>query len=370
MEKLNKLLLFELHKNLNAKFFEFAGWKMPSQYYKPSQEHLAVRKSVGIFDVSHMGRFRFKGGKVKEFIQYLTTNDARLLEERAMYTLICRENGGIIDDAIFFKDSKGFGVVVNASNREKDYNWFLKNAKDFSVEVKDLTFDSVMLAVQGPKAEATLQKLTDFELVKMKRFGQAEIKLVNLPVNITRTGYTGEDGFEIIFWKASKNINQAFNLFEEILNAGKEYEIKPCGLIARDTLRLEAGMVLYDHDINESITPLEANLGFVVKFNFGSFIGKEKLMEQSKKGVEKIRVGFEMIERGFPRPGDKIYSKERVEIGAVTSSGKPPTCKNPIGMGYVKLRYSEPGEKIFIETKTGVKKAKITKLPFCALKRI
>ncbi len=360
---MNKLLLEDLHREIGAKFFEFAGWRMPQSYNRPSQEHLAVRDSVGIFDVSHMGRFKVTGKDAWNFIQRLTTNDAKLLAERAMYTLLCNENGGIVDDAIFSKTNNEFTVVVNAVSREKDYKWVKRNIGSLDVQLKDQTFESVMFAVQGPRAEETLQKLTDHDLSGMKRFGRAEIKLSGLQVSISRTGYTGEDGFEIIYWEAKRNRGKAEKLWRDILKAGKEHEIKPCGLIARDTLRLEAGMVLYGSDIDENTTPLEAKLDFVVKFGAGDFIGRDALLKQREAGVKRVRIGFKMIERGFPRRHNKIYIN-REEIGEVTSSAKTPLIAEPIGIGYIKAEHYELGKEIKIKTITGLKKAKIVKTPF------
>ncbi|MDH5460551.1 MAG: glycine cleavage system aminomethyltransferase GcvT, partial [Candidatus Bathyarchaeota archaeon] len=304
MEKTRRTQLYEAHRQ-TAKLTVFAGFEMPLLYKGIIPEHLAVRNSVGIFDISHMGRVIIRGFDSERFLNYVITNDvSRLSPNGAQYSVMCNENGGIIDDFVIYRlEKEKFMMVSNATNREKDYNWLVKNAEGFDVKIEDVSDSVAMFAVQGPTAEKTLQKISTADLNKIARFKCGHSRLADVEVFISRTGYTGEDGFEIFIWDASlTKPDNAVKLWNAILETGKTFGIEPCGLGARDTLRLEAGMCLYGNDMDENTTPLEARLGFVVKFQKDNFIGKEVLLKQKNEGIKRKRVGIQMIEQGIPRP--------------------------------------------------------------------
>lgn len=278
--------LYEVHVK-TAKLTVFAGFEMPLYYRDIAPEHLAVRNSVGIFDISHMGRTLVTGKDSERFLNYVVTNDVSTLSELgAQYSVMCTENGGIIDDFIVYRlEQEKFLVVFNASNRQKDTDWFRKNAHGFSVNIENISDDVAMCAVQGPNAEKTLQQISTQDLSKIGRFKCGHSTLAGVDVFLSRTGYTGEDGFEVFIWNASTNRpDNAVKFWNSVLEAGKTFGIEPCGLGARDTLRLEAGLCLYGNDIDENTMPLEAGLGFVVKLQKEGFIGKEVLLKQKKIG--------------------------------------------------------------------------------------
>lgn len=345
---------------------EFVGWHMPVWFTSIIEEHLAVRNAVGIFDVTHMGRMLITGKDSLNFLQYVTTNNVEKLRvKRLHYTLICNPSGGIKDDAMLLRlEEEKYLLVCNASNREKIYNWLKEHSKKFNVKVEDVSDQVPMLALQGPLAEKTLQKLVETNLSKLRHWRITTAKISDLDIVITRSGYTGEDGFEITLWKVPLNKPQkAIEVYNKIIEAGEEFGIKDCGLGARDTLRLEAGLPLYGNDIDENITPLEAKLDWVVKFEKGEFIGKEALLKQSEKGVEKIRIGIKMIGRGIPRPHYNLYIGEN-KIGTLTSGTYSPLLKIGIGMGYVKTEYSQPKTEIEVDIRGKRVKAKIVEWPF------
>ena len=333
---------------------DFAGWYMPVQYSNVIDEHNTVRTKVGLFDISHMGEFEITGKNSLNFLQKIMTNDISKLEEnKAMYSVMCYENGGCVDDLFIYRLKDKYMLVVNATNIDKDFNWLNKNKID-AVEIKNISNETAKLDVQGPDAENVLQKLTNYNLSKIKRFHSENILLNEIPVLISRTGYTAEDGFEIYF-----NSKEAINLWNKILEAGKEFGIKPIGLGARDTLRIEACYSLYGHEINEKITPIEAGIDFVVKFN-KDFVGKE-VLEKQKQGTEKKLICFEMIDRSIPRQNYKIF--DSVEIGFLTSGTYSPTFKKGIGMGYIKV-FKEIEDEININIRGKFYKARIVKRPF------
>lgn len=366
---LHKTHLYEWHEK-RAKMVEFVGWRMPLWYKDTGgiiAEHLAVRNNVGIFDVTHMGRLLINGDEAESFLQYVTTNNVRRLKKigRGQYSVVCNENGGIKDDITIFKikDSK-YVIITNAVNREKIYNWFKRYAQNFDVKIEDISDITCMFAVQGPKAQSTLEKLTDNDLSEIKRYSCVLMKLGGYDVIISRSGYTGEDGFEIIMLQVPHSEEgKATDLWEKILEAGKEYEIKPCGLGARDTLRLEAGMVLYGNDIDETISPLEAKLNFVVKFKKGDFIGRDALLKQKEKGVKRIRVGLELFERRVPRHGYEI-KKDEEKIGYVTSGAFSPILKRGIALGLVSSEHAQINEIVQINIKGKLMDAKLVRWPF------
>jgi len=319
---------FKNHLESKAKMVDFHGWEMPLQYSGIIDEHKCVRENVGLFDVSHMGRFKIKGDAESQ-IQNLITNDiSKINDNQCIYSPMCNKEGGIIDDVIVCKiNSDEFVIVVNSSNIKKDFDWITKNTE--SCEIQNITDDSALLALQGPKAENILKDLGVKQIENLKPFHLIDAKLDDVNCIISRTGYTGEDGFELFF--DSKQVQ----VWEKLLETGTKYGIKPIGLGARDSLRLEAGMMLYGNDIDETITPLEAPLKWTVKFE-AEFIGKAAL-EQKK--VERKMRGFEITEtKRVARKGNKIFDEEK-EIGVITSGGFSPTLGKPIGYCFVPVEY-------------------------------
>lgn len=356
--------LHEYHR-LHGRLAEFAGVEMPLWFEGIIPEHNAVRNAVGIFDTSHMGRVSVVGSEAEALLDYLLTNNiSRLKPMEGLYTVMCNERGGIKDDLIVYRLSKErFFLVPNASNREKDYAWILEHLKGLDAEVRDISDDVAMMAVQGPRAEEVLQRVTAESLTEIKRFKCREATIGGYSALVARTGYTGEDGFEIYLWDTPlSEPSRALDLWGKILSAGREFGIKSCGLGARDSLRLEAGLSLYGNDIDEETNPLEARLRFVVKFKKRRpFIGKEALVRINKRGVKRRRVGVEMVERGIPRHGYEIW-KEGRQIGYVTSGGFSPTLCMGIAMGYVARKYSKIGTEVEIKNRRRLVKGKIVKL--------
>jgi len=346
---------------------EFAGFQMPIWYKGIIPEHMAVRTGVGIFDITHMGRAIITGAKSESFLNNVITNDVSVLTPlSAQYSVMCNENGGIKDDFVMSRlEQEKFLMVYNAANREKDYQWLIQNAKAFNVKVEDRSDNIAMFAVQGPYALATLQKIVDADLSKIERFKCGWTKLSGVDGFGSRTGYTGEDGFEVFVWNTplSKPEN-AVKLWNTILEAGKEFGIEPCGLGARDTLRLEAGLCLYGNDIDETTTPLEASLGFVVKLKKDSFIGRDVLAKQKTEGIKRKRIGLRMLERGpNPRPKQEVW-KGSQKIGYVTSGTFSPLLKCGIAMAYVSFEQAVEGETVTVKVRDKSLKAEIVKFPF------
>jgi len=357
---LKRTALYQKHTQLGAKMVPFAGYEMPVSYSGVNDEHLTVRNAVGIFDVSHMGEFVIKGNKALDLIQYITTNDAsKLVDKRVQYSCMTNNNGGIIDDLLVYRWSETeYYLVVNASNIEKDWNW-IKQHNTFGAEMQNISDVMSLLAVQGPKAIHTLQKLTNIPLDKIPYYHFDKGTMAGISdVIISNTGYTGAGGFEIYIPN-----EKAEKMWDAILEAGKEFGIKPCGLGARDTLRLEMGFCLYGNDINDTTTPIEAGLSWITKFT-KNFIAKDILLQQKEKGVSKKLVGFEMIERGIPRQHYPIVDANGNTIGEVTSGTQSPSLNKAIGMGYVKTEFSKPDTEIFILIREKPIKAKVVTLPF------
>ncbi|MEW6774104.1 MAG: glycine cleavage system aminomethyltransferase GcvT [Bacteroidota bacterium] len=357
---LKKTSLHNKHIQLGAKMVPFAGFEMPVSYSGVNDEHLTVRNAVGIFDVSHMGEFVIKGKQALDLLQLITTNDvSALTDKKVQYSCMTNNNGGIVDDLLVYRWKEDeYYLVVNASNIEKDWNW-IKQHNTFDAEMKNISDELSLLAVQGPKALATLQKLTDVNLSAIPYYHFDAGKMAGIDdVIISNTGYTGAGGFEIYVWN-----KDAEKMWDAIMEAGKEFGIKPCGLGARDTLRLEMGFCLYGNDINDNTTPLEAGLGWITKFN-KNFISKEILIQQKEKGVSKKLVGFEMIERGIPRQHYPIADSQGNIIGEVTSGTQSPSLNKAIGMGYVKTEFSKPDTEIFIIIREKPVKARVVKVPF------
>jgi len=352
--------IYEIHRK-TAKLTVFAGFEMPIYYKDITPEHLAVRNSVGVFDISHMGRVLVTGIDAGSFLNYVITNDVSTLQPNvAQYSVMCNENGGIMDDFVVYRlEDKKFLVVFNASNREKDYNWLVKNAKGFNVKIEEISDNVAMFAVQGPKAEKALQKIAMEDLSKIGRFKCEPSNLAGVDVFLSRTGYTGEDGFEVFVWNTSiAKPDNAMRLWKAILEAGQTLGIEPCGLGARDTLRLEAGLCLYGNDIDETTTPLEAGLGFVVKLQKDRFIGREVLLKQKAEGVKRKRVGITMTDGGIPRQGFEIHAESGERIGRITSGTFSPLLNFGIGMGYVQTPHAQEGNivNVIIRNKTATGK--------------
>jgi len=358
--------LYQFHKQ-NAKIIEFAGFQMPIWYKGIIPEHMAVRTHVGIFDITHMGRALMTGAKSEAFLNHVTTNDVSVLAPlSAQYSTMCNENGGIKDDFVVSRlEQEKFLMVYNAANREKDYQWLIQNAKAFNVKVEDASDNIAMFAVQGPNAQPTLQKIADADLSKIERFKCGWTKLADIDSFLSRTGYTGEDGFEVFVWNTPlSNPENAVKVWNAILKAGEEFGIEPCGLGARDTLRLEAGMCLYGNDIDEATTPLEAGLGFVVKLKKDSFIGKDALTKQKVDGIKRKRVGLKMLEKGpNPRPKQEV-GKDSQKVGYTTSGTFSPLLECGIAMAYIGIEHAVEGGTVTVKIRDKPLRAEIVKFPF------
>ncbi len=357
-----------IHKKLGAKMTEFAGFLMPLQYTSIIEEHMAVRNSVGMFDVSHMGEIWIKGPNAFDLAQWITTNDvAKLKPGKAQYTVMPNGRGGIVDDLIIYQyEENKYMLVVNAANIEKDYKWILEQNKKFNAQVENASDNIAQLAVQGPNAIKVLQKLTDIDLSQIKFYHFTVGKLAGADdVIISNTGYTGSGGFELYFYP-----QYAEQVWNAIAEAGKEYDLKFAGLGARDTLRLEMGYCLYGNDIDDTTSPIEAGLGWIVKFTEGNnFIDRDFLWKQKQHGVSRKLVGFIMEQNGVPRHGYDIYDAEGKTIGRVTSGTMSPMLKKGIGLGYVNTEYSKPETEIFVDVRGRKLKARVVKPPFVQVKK-
>jgi aminomethyltransferase len=352
--------LNDLHAALGAKMIEFAGYNMPVLYTNLIQEHLAVRNSVGVFDVSHMGEFVLKGEKALDLIQLITSNDAsKLTDGKVQYTCMPNDKGGIVDDLLVYRwSAEEYYLVVNASNIEKDWNWISQH-NTFGVEMQNISDDLSLFAVQGPNAIKVLQKLTEVDLGVMEYYTFCGGTMAACEdIIISNTGYTGAGGFEIYVWN-----KDAKKMWEAIFEAGKEYGIMPVGLGARDTLRLEKGFCLYGNDINDETSPIEAGLGWITKFT-KPFIMSEHHKAIKENGASKKLVGFELIDRGIPRQHYAIKDAEGNTIGEVTSGTQSPSLNKAIGMGYVSASHSKADTEIYIEIREKLIKAKVVKVPF------
>lgn len=352
--------LTDKHVQLGAKMVPFAGYNMPVQYTGINVEHETVRKGVGVFDVSHMGEFILKGEKSLDLIQRVTSNDAsKLYDGKVQYSCLPNEDGGIVDDLLVYRiDEKTYMLVVNASNIEKDWSWISKFNTE-GVEMKDISDRTSLLAVQGPKAADALQSLTDIDLGSMEYYTFKKGTFAGIDnVLLSATGYTGAGGFEIYV-----DNKDAEKLWNAVFEAGATFGIKPIGLGARDTLRLEMGFCLYGNDIDDATSPLEAGLGWVTKFN-KEFTNSAALQQQKQEGVKRKLVGFEMIDRGIPRHDYEIIDANGNSIGKVTSGTQSPSLQKAIGMGYVNNDFAKEGTEIFINIRDNKVKAKIVKPPF------
>jgi len=356
---MKKTALNSIHKELGAKMVEFAGWEMPVQYEGVKKEHLAVRQTAGLFDVSHMGEIEIRGKDARNFCQWITTNDVNKVSNfQAQYTLLCNREGGVVDDIIIYKFSDElFLFCVNASNSAKDYEWIKKEKNNFDVEVLDISTDYSQIAIQGPDSKAILSNGIGVDLDNIKKFRFEMIKWNESDLIVARTGYTGEEGFEIFLpWEGAPL------LWSALMEVGNEYDIKPCGLGARDTLRIEMGYSLYGHEIDKDINPLEAGLGRYVKMDSDDFLGKEALIKSLDEGLSNELVGFEMIDRGIPRQGYSIF-KNGTFLGNVTSGTLSPSLEKSIGLGYL-CSNVEHDDRIQIQIRDTVREAEIVSTPF------
>lgn len=357
---MKSIALAHIHKLLDAKMVPFAGYNMPVQYEGVNIEHETVRNKVGVFDVSHMGEFYLEGKNALALIQKVTSNDASLLHDgKVQYSCLPNYNGGIVDDLLVYRiHSEKYLLVVNASNIEKDWNWISQH-NDLDVKMSNMSDEISLLAVQGPKAAEAIQSLTEIDLFEMPyyTFKIGTFAGVN-DVLVSTTGYTGSGGFEIYF----KNEN-AEQIWNAIFKAGADFGIKPIGLAARDTLRLEMGFCLYGNDINDETSPIEAGLGWITKFT-KDFVNAEALKNQKVAGISKKLVAFEIIEKGIPRQDYEIVNENGDIIGKVTSGTMSPSLKKGIGMGYVLKEYSKIGSQINIQVRKKTIPAVVVKLPF------
>ena len=352
--------LSHIHESLGAKMVPFAGYNMPVQYEGVTAEHETVRTGVGVFDVSHMGEFHLKGENALALIQKLCSNDAsKLVDGKAQYSCLPNYEGGIVDDLIIYRISEEeYMLVVNASNIEKDWEWFSKH-NDLGVTMENNSDDYSLLAIQGPKAAEAMQSLTDIDLINMKYYTFQIGKFAGMDnVIVSATGYTGSGGFEIYF----KN-EDAEAIWAKVFEAGADFGIKPIGLAARDTLRLEMGYCLYGNDINDTTSPIEAGLGWITKFS-KDFINAEALKQQKEEGPSRRLVAFELDERGIPRHDYDIVDADGNKIGIVTSGTQSPSLGKGIGLGYVPTDYKAVGSKVYIQIRKKAVPATVVKLPF------
>ncbi|MBB6502745.1 glycine cleavage system aminomethyltransferase GcvT [Pedobacter cryoconitis] len=357
---MNNTALTEKHISLGAKMVPFAGYNMPVQYEGINAEHATVRKAVGVFDVSHMGEFILKGENALDLIQRVSSNDAsKLYDGKVQYAYLPNEDGGIVDDLLIYKiDEITYMLVVNASNIEKDWNWIQKfNTK--GVEMHNISDKTSLLAVQGPKAAEALQSLTEIDLASMEYYTFKKGVFAGVDnVIVSATGYTGAGGFELYC-----DNEHAETVWNAVFEAGAAFNIKPIGLGARDTLRLEMGFCLYGNDIDDTTSPIEAGLGWVTKFT-KAFTNSEALLAEKEAGVKRRLIGFEMIDRGIPRHDYEIVDAAGNVIGKVTSGTQSPSLQKAIGMGYVTKENAKEGSEIFISIRNTPIKAKVVKFPF------
>jgi len=361
--ELKRTPLYEVHKEYNGKIIDFAGSLLPIQYEGIIKEHEAVRTKAGVFDVSHMGEILFTGKDSRSFINYLITNDVdKMKNDQAMYSPMCYQNGGTVDDILVYRfNEEKYILVVNGANVEKDFNWILSNMNGFDVNVKNISEKIAQIAIQGPKSAEILNKVTDFDVNAIKYYHfKDKVKIANIECLLSRTGYTGEDGFEIYIDPIGVVL-----LWNKLFEVGKDLGIRPAGLGCRDTLRFEAGMPLYGNELSKDINPIEAGLGMFVKLNKKDFIGKEALLNYNEQqdGQRKI-VGFELLDKGIARHGYMVEDEDGKLIGEVTTGYKSPTLDKNIGMALIGKSYSSLNNNIYIRIRKKVVKAKIVKKRF------
>jgi aminomethyltransferase len=357
---MKKTKLYGIHEKLNAKIVEFAGFLMPVQYSSIIAEHKAVRNSVGIFDVSHMGEVFIEGSNAVDFVQHITVNDAsKLFQGRVQYSAMCYPDGGIVDDLLVYKlDDNKFMLVINAANIDKDVEW-MNEKNRFDVKIINKSDDYSLIAVQGPRSKETIQKICDFDL-NMDYYHFIQGKAAGIEMIISRTGYTGEVGYELYFTGDQATAGKVWN---KIIDAGKEFNIVPAGLAARDSLRLEMGFCLYGNDIDKNTNPLEAGLGWITKLKKDNFIGKDALLKIKSDGLKRKLSPITSDERVFPRHGYDITAGGK-KIGEITSGTVSPVLDKPIALGYVDSAYAAEGSEVNFFIRGKEIPAKIVKLPF------
>lgn len=356
---MRRTALWEMHRRYGARMVDFGGWDMPVQYSSILEEHSTVRRAVGLFDVSHMGEIEITGPQALEYADYVTTNAvAKLKPGQIHYSGLLYDHGGFVDDILVHKaDERNYFLCVNAGNQEKDFE-HIRSSNKFDARA-ELTSDRyVQLAIQGPKAVATLAKLTDTDLAAIRYYHFTDGQVCGAPARIARTGYTGEDGFEIYIPP-----EEGVRIWEAVMAAGAEHGVKPCGLGARNTLRLEAGMALYGHEIDATTTPLEANLAWIVKLDKGDFLGRERLVQQQREGVRRKLIGFEMRGRGIAREGYQVHV-DGAPAGWVTSGAPSPTLNKNIGFCYLPAERAEAGRPIRISVRGQLVDAVTVAAPF------
>jgi aminomethyltransferase len=361
MSHLKKTPLNDAHRKLGGRMIDFGGWDMPVQYPAGTiEEHMAVRTAVGIFDVSHMGEIEIRGPQALEFVQHLTTNDASKLDDgQAQYSGLTYPEGTFVDDILVHRFAPDhYFLCVNASNTDKDFDWINSHALGYDAEATNVSADYTQLAVQGPKALETLQPLTGVPLSAIKYYWFARGDIDGVPAIIARTGYTGEDGFEVYF-----DPNESDRVWNKILESGKPRGILPCGLAARNTLRLEAKMALYGNDIDSGTTVLEADLGWICKLNKGDFIGRDRLLRQKEEGLTRKLVGFEITDKGVARDHYPIFINDR-EAGVVTSGSYAPYLKKNIGLAYLPIEYTGVGTAFEVDVRGRRLAAQVAQTPF------
>lgn len=352
--------LYSEHEKLEPKFVEFFGWEMPIEYSGIINEHLAVRQRAGLFDVSHMGEIILSGPQALDFVQFLTPNNAaRLTPEKAQYSALTTPQGTFVDDLLVYcLDEKTYLLVVNAANSDKDYQWILSHQAGFDVHIENKSADYTQVALQGPEALKILQPLTEIVLEDLKSFGVSRGTVAGVGALVSRTGYTGEDGFEV--YTLSKNPEK---IWDAIIEEGKAFGLVPVGLGARDTLRLEARLMLYGNDIDETTSVLEADLGWLIKFKKGDFLGRDALIKQKEDGINRKIVGYELMEKGVARPHYPVFI-EGEKVSEVKSGTYSPFLRKSIGLTYLPIGYTEIGIEFEIEIRGKRVKAEIVPTPF------
>ncbi len=359
---MKKTPLYENHVKLGARIVEFGGWQMPVQYSGIIDEHMATRTHIGLFDVSHMGEIEIKGPDAIPFIQKVVTQDVSKakLNEQVQYSVMCYPTGGVVDDILIYPlTATHVFLCVNASNTDKDFEWIKNQKTNENVSIENTSSQYVQIAIQGPKAKELLSKFTTTDLSSIKYYRFTHGKVLDTLMIISRTGYTGEDGFELY---APSKLGPT--LWDALMDTGQMFGIKPCGLGARDTLRVEMRYPLYGHELSETITPLEADLEWVVKFSKEDFIGKKVLIDQKEKGIPRKCMGLEMQEPGIPRQGYSLYSQQKELIGHITSGTLSPILNKGIGIGFIKTPHAVIGNELFVDIRGKNVKARIVKTPF------
>ena len=357
---LKRTPLYEAHVSIGARMVEFAGWEMPVQYTGHVREHMAVREAAGLFDVSHMGEIEIRGADALALVQHISTNDAsKLQDNQVQYSTMTNEAGGVLDDMLVYRlNAEYFLLVVNAGITDSDYEWIKAHAGESSVEVHNTSSAFALLALQGPQAEPILQPLTDHMLDRIPYYWSQRVLVDGVGCRVSRTGYTGEDGFEILCDAA-----HARHLWNRLLITGSDRGLIPCGLAARNTLRLEAAYRLYGHDMDQTTTPLEAGLGWVVKFAKGDFIGRGALVKQKEEGLKRKLVGFEVLDRAPARDGYPMVLGDK-QVGVVTSGSPAPYLRKNIGLAYLPIEHSAVGTELFVVIRSRNVPARVVETPF------